>query len=96
MTARLLLALPAFTVLLMGTSGVVDEPALLAGLLGAALLLLGSARAARRVVVATPAPTPRTGGHLHGRETAAVARQCDPDAAGRMRARAPAGVPQAV
>ena len=41
-TARVLIVLPAFAVLLVGTAGAVDEPVLLAGLLGTAVLLLAS------------------------------------------------------
>jgi hypothetical protein len=95
-TARVLIVLPAFAVLLVGTAGAVDEPALLAGLLGTAVLLLGSARTARRVVASVAGPTPPARGHRRVREGAALPRQCDPDAAGRIRARAPAGAPQTV
>ena len=95
-TARVLIVLPAFAVLLVSTAGAVDDPVLLAGLLGTAVLLLGSARGARRLVAAVSTSVPSVRQPRRLRETTAPPRQCDPDAAGRIRARAPAGAVRAV
>lgn len=95
MVARVLVLLPALAVLALGTAGPVDESVLLAGLLGMAMWLVGALAAPRRATSGTGAPGPGMRGHRR-RDRAARARQWDPDAAGRMRARAPAGVPAAV
>ena len=96
MTPRVLMVLSALAAVLLGTAGTVDDPALLAGLLGTAVLLLGSARAARRVVVTAAGVVPAIHGHRAAPAGLVALRQCDPDGAGRMRARAPAGVLRAV
>jgi hypothetical protein len=95
MVARVLVLLPALAVLALGTAGAVDESVLLAGLLGMAMWLVGALASPQRATGGTGAPGPGVRGQRR-RDRAAEARQWDPDAAGRMRARAPAGVPAAV
>lgn len=88
---RVLMVLPALAVLVLGTAGAVDESVLLAGLLGMAVWLIGSVQVVGRTGGDTVGPGPAVRMHRRRRDRAAAARQWDPDAAGRMRARAPAG-----
>ena len=79
-------ALVAATVAVVGSVG---DPSLVAGVVGAALICAwGLARTvSRRTDLAVPAVVARS--HHRALAGRAVPRQCDPDAAGRTRSRAP-------